>query len=313
MNKSRLDTLWGKFEGVSIQDTPSEIPSNNIILSETAISNLIRDIQLGSSGVVDFKYKEHPSQPGVMQLLGYNTVGQVITSIDIPAANILYRQITQEDVDNGIDSEVGDPCLEFSMHNTKKVIPLPIVKIKTGNTKSIKTELINDTVKSEVIIDEGNAGIVELKTSNSGLYAKVNLDDSGSVILEETINGLKAKLCLEGTEQELKVRNLTWEQYTIIPDKDPYTLYIISNKPLIYFNGQIYGQSSGTEYVAGDNITIEDNVISADSYDDSELKSRLDSLESDKVDKEDGKGLSTEDFTNDYKGILDNPWGETIE
>ena len=32
-----------------------------------------------------------------------------------------------------------------------------------------------------------------------------------------------------------------------------------------------------------------------------------------KVDKEEGKGLSTNDFTNNYKDILDNPWGETIE
>lgn len=32
-----------------------------------------------------------------------------------------------------------------------------------------------------------------------------------------------------------------------------------------------------------------------------------------KVDKVAGKSLSTNDFTNTYKDILDNPWGETIE
>lgn len=32
-----------------------------------------------------------------------------------------------------------------------------------------------------------------------------------------------------------------------------------------------------------------------------------------KVDKVAGKDLSTNDFTNDYKDILDNPWGGTIE
>ena len=32
-----------------------------------------------------------------------------------------------------------------------------------------------------------------------------------------------------------------------------------------------------------------------------------------KVDKVTGKSLSTNDFTNTYKDILDNPWGETIE
>jgi len=34
---------------------------------------------------------------------------------------------------------------------------------------------------------------------------------------------------------------------------------------------------------------------------------RLDDLDSDKVDKVDGKGLSTNDFNNDYKSALDNP------
>ena len=32
-----------------------------------------------------------------------------------------------------------------------------------------------------------------------------------------------------------------------------------------------------------------------------------------KVDKVAGKELSSNDFTDEYKGILDNPWGETIE
>lgn len=32
-----------------------------------------------------------------------------------------------------------------------------------------------------------------------------------------------------------------------------------------------------------------------------------------KVDKVEGKDLSSNDFTNEYKGILDDPWGETIQ
>lgn len=39
----------------------------------------------------------------------------------------------------------------------------------------------------------------------------------------------------------------------------------------------------------------------------------LDTLIDTKVDKVEGKGLSTNDSTDEYKGILDNPWGETIE
>lgn len=48
----------------------------------------------------------------------------------------------------------------------------------------------------------------------------------------------------------------------------------------------------------------------------SELETEVDALDAvidTKVDKVVGKGLSANDFTDDYKGILDNPWGETIE
>lgn len=43
-----------------------------------------------------------------------------------------------------------------------------------------------------------------------------------------------------------------------------------------------------------------------------EIKERI-SADDTKVDKITGKGLSTNDFTDEYKGILDNPWGITIK
>lgn len=43
-----------------------------------------------------------------------------------------------------------------------------------------------------------------------------------------------------------------------------------------------------------------------------ETKERI-SADDTKVDKIAGKGLSTNDFTDEYKGILDNPWGITIK
>lgn len=44
-----------------------------------------------------------------------------------------------------------------------------------------------------------------------------------------------------------------------------------------------------------------------------ELEEKLDGINVDnKVDKETGKGLSTNDFTNEYKSILDDPWATPI-
>lgn len=57
---------------------------------------------------------------------------------------------------------------------------------------------------------------------------------------------------------------------------------------------------------AGDNITIENNVISAVDtiYDDTEIKQDITDLQNTKVDKVQGKGLSTNDYTNDEKSKL---------
>ena len=66
------------------------------------------------------------------------------------------------------------------------------------------------------------------------------------------------------------------------------------------------GHVSGVGAVTKDDITglgipAQDTV-----YDDSSLANRVSSLESGKVEKIDGKGLSTNDFTNEYKTKLDN-------
>lgn len=57
---------------------------------------------------------------------------------------------------------------------------------------------------------------------------------------------------------------------------------------------------------AGDNITIENNVISAVDtiYDDTEIKQDITNLQNNKVDKIEGKGLSTNDYTTEEKNKL---------
>lgn len=66
---------------------------------------------------------------------------------------------------------------------------------------------------------------------------------------------------------------------------------------------------STPSYVAGDNIHIDENkVISAEylAYDDTQIKQDIANLDNNKVDKVEGKDLSTNDFTNEYKDKVDN-------
>ena len=72
---------------------------------------------------------------------------------------------------------------------------------------------------------------------------------------------------------------------------------------------------STPSYTAGANIHIDDYEISAEylEYDDTEIKQDINSLQENKVDKIQGKGLSTNDFTDEYKNKVDNfePYDDT--
>lgn len=322
MEKSRLDQLWHAFKGVSIQDTPSEVPSDKVILTESAIRQLIRASQYG---MVRLEYIQNPSNPDLMQLIGYDSNESAITTVNIDKGitNIIYRPITQVDIDNGVVADLNTPALELIYVGKTKVIPLNGTSLKGSTTNTIQTDVISDTIKSNLLIDSGNnkTSSVQLKVGNNGVYSKLNIDNSSSITLEETVDGLSAKLHLVDSDQELKFDSIPWEEYNALENKINNTIYLISNKSAIYFNGQeytiqidqevfdskfqeirdelqqalenvsgglksvelngnnlifVYATTQGDQtisvdlskyidvYQAGDNITIVDNVISAD-------------------------------------------------
>ena len=74
--------------------------------------------------------------------------------------------------------------------------------------------------------------------------------------------------------------------------------------------GDLVYNTTINKYVYWNGTSWEEQVTKSEF--DTELDA-LDAVIDTKVDKVAGKGLSANDFTDDYKGILDNPWGETIE
>lgn len=250
MTKSRLDQLWNNFGGRKVSNTPSEVPSDEVILSESALYKLIFATE---SGMVELQYREHPTNPDMMQLLGCSSTGQIITSVDIDKSitDVVYRTITQEDIDNGIEADLNTPALELVYKGKTKIIPLSGTSLKGSTTNTIQTDIVQDTIKSNLLIDTGNNNIssVQLKTSNKGVYPKLNIDNSSSITLKETVDGLSAILHLVNSEIELKIETISWEEYNALDNKNTSTLYIISNKPLMYFNGQAYGGEADMQVV----------------------------------------------------------------
>lgn len=90
-------------------------------------------------------------------------------------------------------------------------------------------------------------------------------------------------------------RKLTSEQIENLTSKNVGDLvYNTTINKYVYWNG-----TSWEEQITNSEFETEVDAI--------------DAVMNTKVDKIEDKGLSTNDFTDDYKGILDNPWGETIE
>lgn len=108
----------------------------------------------------------------------------------------------------------------------------------------------------------------------------------------------KAKL-----DNSMSNRKLTSEEIEDLISKNVGDLvYNTTINKYVYWNGTSWEEVGDTDL--SDYITK------------TELETEVDALDAvidTKVDKVAGKGLSANDFTDDYKGILDNPWGETIE
>lgn len=245
MAKSRLDQLWENLGGVSISDTPSGTPSSNVILTEDAVRKLLGT---ASGGITRFEYRQHPTNVDKMQLIGYDANDYPIATVDVEKSvnDILCRPITQEDIDSGVEASLGTLALELVYEGKTQIVPMSGTNLKGSTTNTVSTEVVKDTIKSNLVIDEGNNNIssVEIKTSNNGVYNKLNIDNSQSITLKETNDGLTAVLHLQNSDLELKFEELTWEEYNALDNKDTSTMYLISNKPLIYFNNHGFGSEA---------------------------------------------------------------------
>lgn len=100
-------------------------------------------------------------------------------------------------------------------------------------------------------------------------------------------------------DNSMSNRKLSTEEINELTSKNVGDLiYNTTINKYVYWNGTSWEEVGDTDL---------SNYVTKD-----ELEA-MDALVDTKVDKVAGKGLSSNDFTDEYKGILDNPWGETIE
>lgn len=247
---SQLDYLWINYGNYKVQNTPSSIPQDNVILTEKALTNFIN----ASPGISSLQLRDHPTNQDMYELIGYANDGSVLTSVQIPKVvsieSFTYRTITQEDIEQGSPYPLDSPVLSLVLSTGEEfVVDLRKIILTPSTTNTIETKIDNNVISSNLKIDSSNNYLspVQLKTSTNGIYADIKLSsttNAGVQIIKEG-DQLAGRIPIGNTGKYLKVDSITYEQYQLLQTPDPGTLYIITNQPYIYFNGNKYGSIGG--------------------------------------------------------------------
>lgn len=248
---SQLDYLWLNFGGKSIANETSPTPSEDVILSEKAVTALVQQLQGSGGGITSLLYDKDPDNPGMMRLTAQSIDGSIVTVVRMPeevhVVGFVGRKATQADIDNGFTYPVNSQVLAITLSNGDEYLvsleELNLV-ITGGETDTIFNEVTNGVVKSDVKLDRGNneLSVIKLKKTSSGLYANLEVDeDETGVQLVKNSGKLKAIIPIGTTGYNLKVDNLTLAEYLNIPYKDSGTLYFITDKPYIFLGSRRYG------------------------------------------------------------------------
>ena len=137
---------------------------------------------------------------------------------------------------------------------------------------------------SSISLDNSNPlPTVELTQTSIGLQANLVLAKSDSgVQLVKTEDGLVAQFKWDGENQEIKLKYVTSQEYSSLNGIDQGTLYFITDNRYIMFQGIKYGDNISREGI-------------------NDIKELLNQ----KVDKEEGKGLSSNDYSDSDKSKVD--------
>ena len=247
---SQLDYLWLNFGGRRIENEASTTPQEDVLLTEKALTELIQKSTKG--GITSLLFDDDPLDSTMTRLTGQTLDGSIITVVKMPkevhVVSFVGRKATQADVDNGFKFPVGSKVLAITLSNGEELLvsldELNLV-ISGGETDTIINEVgSTGVVSSSLKLDKGNntLSVVKLKTSNTGLYATLDLSQKNSgVVLSKEQDGLFAQIPLGTTGYNIKFQNLTLAEYLNTPIKDPGTLYFISDVPYIFLGSRRYG------------------------------------------------------------------------
>lgn len=281
LNMSQLDYLWTYFGGYGVSNEPSDTPQEDILLTESAITKLISTSAGG--GIVKLLYRNHPTNPDLIQLVGANIDGTEVTVVDMPkeihVIDFGGSVVTSEDVDNGCEFPIGTNVIRLVLSNGERFYfnldkYIAGSGIKGTDTDTISTKIVNGIISSDVKIKPDTTSPVVLKSDSSGLYADLKIKEENEGVILNSEDGLSAAIPLENTQYFVRFQQLTLAEYMGIQSKDPGMVYFISDKPYIYLGEKRYGVNINPGEVPIISLVYDSEtmVLSYQKADDSDLQ-----------------------------------------
>lgn len=244
--QSQLDYLWTTFGGMDIANQPNSIPSEEVVLTESAIVNLINKKFSGTDITLDSIVIDNQ-----VTLQIKDSAGSIISSTTIDKGAIITQfdtfMSTQEDVDNGIVDSANTLYLRLK-DSIEQIYYVKLFDVKGSETDTAVTTVRNNRIATDIKIDNPiTEKSVELRGTPNGIQAYLAIDEStnSSVKVTKSRNGISCKYAWEDEEVDIKFKSITFEAYNIItPDNG--TVYFCKNHPCIFFRGNKYGASGAT-------------------------------------------------------------------
>lgn len=252
--QSQLDYLWTNYGSKQVSNTISKIPSDETILTESAIVSLLDTVNV----TMDSKEIN-----GVLHLYIRNQKGEILGDVALDKfSNIVKFEkftATEEDVIQGTSQKLGGLGLlleDDSGHSWK--IDLSCLDYIGSETDSIKTVIKDRKIASVVKIDNPIVDrSVDIKTTSNGIRADIVIDETfdSAISIEKGENGLSCHYRWLDESYEIRLKALNFSEYNIIVNPDPGILYFILDQPCIFFRGKRYASPKPIDgYITESNL-----------------------------------------------------------
>lgn len=297
-NMSQLDYLWVNFGSYSVSDS---MDTSGAIPTVEAVKDYVEKSEVG---IVKLD-TETLDSVNKIRVFGIDKNGNEITSIlldkNTKIISFVRHSITQEDIDNGYGTELGEQWLVLETSDGDKFwVSINDLILIGQETNTIKTQVIDSKIASQLKIDNPIVDkSVELQATDNGLRANliINNQSTSKVLLIKGNNGVETKFTWEGTDSPVGFKFMTFDEYQLLTPEEG-VIYFLTDQPSIWFNGIKF--SSVGSYVTWDSMKKALESLKQ------EVQIQVDDINKQLVNKVDWTNVSTESNPNRKSIVLGN-------